>query len=48
MTGNFLAGGSLPVSGSVVVRPTTNSTFTLTAYGPAGQQVSAVLYVFVR
>jgi hypothetical protein len=48
MTGNFLPGGTLAVNGSVVVRPTTNSTYTLTAYGPGGQQVSAVLSVFVR
>ena len=48
LTGNFVPAGNLDVNGSVVVNPTTNSTYTLTAYGPNGTSVSAVLYVFVR
>jgi hypothetical protein len=48
LTGNFVPAGKLDVNGSVVVNPTTNSTYTLTAYGPNGTAVSAVLYVFVR
>jgi hypothetical protein len=48
LTGNFVPSGKLDVNGSVVVYPTTNSTYTLTAYGPNGNTVSAVLYVFVR
>ena len=39
---------TLPVNGSLVIRPTTNSTYTLTAYGPGGQTVSATISVFVR
>jgi hypothetical protein len=38
----------LPVNGSVVVNPITNTTFTLTAYGPGGQTVSVTIEVFVR
>ena len=48
ITGNFLPAGTLPANGSVVVKPTTNSTYTLIAYGPGGQQISAVISVFVR
>src|SRR5262249_27837266 len=48
LVGNFVPSGKLDVNGSVVVRPTTNDTYTLTAYGPNGTSVSAVLYVFVR
>jgi hypothetical protein len=48
LTGNFVPAGGLEVNGSVVVRPTTNSTYSLTAYGPNGTTVTAVLYVFVR
>jgi hypothetical protein len=48
ITGNYLPGGTLAVNGSVVVNPTTNSTYTLIAYGPGGQQISAVISVFVR
>jgi len=39
---------TLPVNGSVVVNPTTDSTFTLTAYGPGGQTVSDSIAVTVR
>lgn len=47
ITGNDVAGGSLPVNGSIVVHPITNSTYTLTAYG-VGSHVSTVISVFVR
>lgn len=47
LTGNLAPTEQLPPQGSVVVRPITNSTYTLTAFGPAGQ-VTSVLYVFVR
>jgi hypothetical protein len=47
LTGLGVPGGPLPASGSVVVRPITNTTYTLIAYGPNGS-VSSVLYVFVR
>ncbi|PWU01795.1 MAG: hypothetical protein C5B51_21985 [Terriglobia bacterium] len=39
---------TLPVNGTVVVNPTTNTTYTLTAYGPGGQTVSVTIEVFVR
>ncbi|MFB3828094.1 MAG: OmpA family protein [Bryobacteraceae bacterium] len=39
--------GRLPANGTLVVRPITNTNYTLTAYGPGGQ-VSTVLHVFVR
>jgi len=39
---------STQVNGSVVVNPDTNSDYTLTAYGPGGQTVTAVIHVFVR
>jgi len=48
LTGNFVTGSKFDANGSLVVNPTTNSTYTLTAYGPNGTSVSAVLYVFVR
>jgi hypothetical protein len=38
----------LNVNGSQVVHPTTNSTYTLTAYGAGGQTVSVTISVFVR
>jgi hypothetical protein len=39
---------TLPVNGSLIVHPITNSTYTLTAYGPGGQTVSVSISVFVR
>jgi len=48
ITGNEFPGGTLPVNGSVTVRPNTNVDYTLTAYGPGGQSVSVVIHVFVR
>ena len=47
ITGTGAPGGNQPVNGSVVVNPTTNSDYTLTAYGPGGP-VSSVIHVFVR
>ena len=47
LTGVDAAPGTLSVNGSFVVRPITNTTYTLTAYGP-GNSVSAVFLVFVR
>jgi hypothetical protein len=38
----------LQPNGSVVTRPISNATYTLTAYGPAGQTVSVTIEVFVR
>ena len=39
---------TLPVNGSLVVHPITNSTYTLTAYGAGGQTVSVTISEFVR
>ncbi|HEV3200150.1 MAG TPA: OmpA family protein [Bryobacteraceae bacterium] len=39
---------NLPLNGSFTVHPITNSTYTLTAYGPGGQTVSVTISVFVR
>jgi hypothetical protein len=47
VTGTGVPSGALPVNGSVTVSPTTNSDYTLTAYGPGGP-VSVVIQVFVR
>jgi hypothetical protein len=47
ITGTGAPGGSQQTSGSVTVNPTTNSDYTLTAYGPGGP-VSSVIHVFVR
>ena len=47
VTGTGVPGGSLSVNGSVTVYPTTNSDYTLTAYGPGGP-VTSVIQVFVR
>jgi len=38
----------LQPNGSTTVRPISNGTYTLTAYGPAGQTVSVTIEVFVR
>jgi hypothetical protein len=48
ITGLGAPAGPLPPSGSAVVRPTTNTTYTLIAYGNNGAAVSTVLYIFVR
>lgn len=47
ITGNGIPEGTLPVNGSIVVNPWTNSDYTLIAYGPGGA-VSAVLHVWVH
>jgi hypothetical protein len=39
---------NVPVNGTFTVNPITNETYTLTAYGPGGQTVSATISVFVR
>jgi hypothetical protein len=48
ITGVGVPSGPLPVNGSIIVNPTTNTDYTLTAYGSNGQTVSSVLHVFVR
>jgi hypothetical protein len=48
LTGADIPPQTLPVNGSLVVSPITNSTYTLTAYGPGGQTVSSTISVFVR
>jgi len=48
LIGSELPQQTLPVNGSVVVNPITNSTYTLTAYGAGGQEVSVSISVFVR
>jgi len=48
IVGNELAPQTLPANGSLVVRPITNTTYTLTAYAPGGQTVSVTISVFVR
>ncbi len=48
IVGNELQPQSLPASGSLVVKPITNTTYTLTAYAPGGQTVSVTISVFVR
>jgi len=47
VTGTGAPGGNQPVNGSATVNPTTNSDYTLTAYGPGGP-VTSVVHVFVR
>lgn len=48
IVGNELAPQTLDPNGSLVVKPITNTTYTLTAYGPGGQTVSVSISVFVR
>ena len=48
LIGAELGPQTLPVNGSFTAHPVTNSTYTLTAYGPGGQTVSATISVFVR
>jgi hypothetical protein len=48
LSGNGAPAGGLPVTGSTVVYPTTNTDYTLSAYGPGGTSVSATIHVFVR
>ena len=48
LIGNDLRPQTLNPNGSLVVKPITNTTYTLTAYGPGGQTVSVTISVFVR
>jgi hypothetical protein len=48
LSGPGAPAGPLPLAGSVVVRPDTNTSYTLFAYGPGGQVVNSALYLFVR
>jgi len=48
LIGAELGPQTLPVNGTFTVNPITNSTYTLTAYGPGGQTVSVTISVFVR
>ena len=48
ITGLGLPADQPPLSGSLVVKPVTNTSYTLIAYGANGQAVTAVLYIFVR
>jgi len=48
IAGGLPALSNLPVNGSYTDHPTSDQTYTLTAYGPGGQTQSAVISVFVR
>jgi hypothetical protein len=48
LVGAELGPQTLDPNGSLTVHPITNSTYTLTAYGPGGQTVSVTISVFVR
>ena len=48
LIGSAIPPQTLPVNGSIVVNPITDSTYTLTAYGPGGQTVSDTIDVTVR
>ena len=48
VSGNFIRATNSAANGSMTVYPTTDSTYTLIAYGPGGQNVSATLLVTVR
>jgi archaellum component FlaC len=48
IVGNDISPTNQPVNGSLTVNPTSNDTYTLTAYGPGGQTVSVSISVFVR
>jgi uncharacterized cupredoxin-like copper-binding protein len=52
-TSVVIIGGDIPPTtgqpnGSITINPASNQTYTLTAYGPGGQTVSATISVFVR
>jgi uncharacterized cupredoxin-like copper-binding protein len=52
-TSVVIIGGDIPPTtgqpnGSITINPISNQTYTLTAYGPGGQSVSATISVFVR
>jgi hypothetical protein len=48
LVGNDISPINQPVNGSFTINPTSNATYTLTAYGPGGQTVSVSISVFVR
>jgi hypothetical protein len=48
LIGSEISPQNLDPNGQFTVHPITNSTYTLTAYGPGGQTVSATISVFVR
>jgi hypothetical protein len=48
LVGNDISPQTLPANGTFVIHPVSNSTYTLTAYGPGGQTVSVTISVFVR
>ena len=48
VVGNDISPTNQPVNGSLTIYPTSNATYTLTAYGPGGQTVSDSISVFVR
>jgi uncharacterized cupredoxin-like copper-binding protein len=48
LIGSEIAPQNLNPNGQFTVNPITNSTYTLTAYGPGGQTVSVTISVFVR
>jgi hypothetical protein len=48
LTGANVQPMTLPVNGSTTVVPPSDTTYTLTAYGPGGQTVSSTISVFVR
>jgi hypothetical protein len=48
ITGGGLQPQTLPVSGSITVTPFSDTTYTLTAYGPGGQTVGSTISVGVR
>jgi hypothetical protein len=48
IVGNELGPQTLPPNGTLVIHPITNTTYTLTAYGPGGQTISVTIEVFVR
>ncbi len=48
IAGGLPALSNLQTNGSYTDHPTSDQTYTLTAYGPGGQTVSAVISVFVR
>jgi hypothetical protein len=48
LIGSEISPQNLNPNGQFTVTPITNSVYTLTAYGPGGQTVSATISVFVR
>jgi hypothetical protein len=46
--GDLTPQSNLAVNGSFTIKPMSDETYTLTAYGPGGQTVSVTISVFVR